>query len=106
MRNVVRAILTTALITPILPSSATADVIFDNLNNGVYQNGAFYFAENQRSGESYQTAQDFPLASDYRLDSITIPLATFDPNPNEVTITLYNSVNGLPGSVVETWDVV
>jgi hypothetical protein len=90
--NPVLAALTLLLATT---TSAQADVIFNNLNNGNYDPFGGYESKNN-DPTSFETAQSFPLAASYTLDSISIPLSIAPGETNEVEIRLWNSQGGLP----------
>jgi len=91
-----------------IAGAAHAAVIYDNLNGGQYQASGAYSARNWDPGcvplgRCIQLAQDFDIASDFTLTSISIPLSVLAIAPNSVRISLYSSVGGLPGAVLESW---
>jgi hypothetical protein len=103
--QITNALVAAILVVALRTGQTRADVIFDNLNNGIFSSGSYYYS-NKYSDINPQTAQDFPLTADYRLDAITIPLATLATLPNVATIQFYGSTQGLPGPILESWTVL
>jgi hypothetical protein len=93
-----------------LSTAARAEVIFDNLNGGVYYSTGLYDATYKDAAcssslDCFLAMQDIPLGSDYTLSSITFPLAVFTGEPNEVVFSVYRGAGGLPSELVESWQV-
>jgi hypothetical protein len=87
--------------------ATNAAVIYDNLNGGQYEPNWLYFATRDLDpcGQlgCAQPAQDFSPGAEFRLTSISIPLGIGQGAPNSVRISLYSSMNGVPGTVLESW---
>jgi hypothetical protein len=85
-----------------LVESARADIIFNNFGPGdSYQ----HFSGQSVGGFFHQDAGDrfAPVGNNYTLDRVTLALSVG--GPYGADILFMTSVNGLPGSVIESWHV-
>ena len=78
---------------------ASADVIYDNFGAGnAYETRRGYaigLAENWEVGLRFDLS-----GGDYLLESIVVPI-DYSAGTNQVTLRLYDSTNGFPGSIIE-----
>jgi hypothetical protein len=87
----------------LLSAPARADIIFNNFGPGdSYQR----LLGQSVGGRFHQDAGDrfAPLGSDYILDRVVLPLSLIG-GTDGVDVLLMTSLNGVPGSVIESWHV-
>jgi hypothetical protein len=87
----------------LLAAPARADIIFNNFGPGdTYRQ----FLGNSVGGRFHQDVGDrfTPTAASYTLDRVVLPL-TLIGGTDGVDVLFMTSVNGLPGSVLESWHV-
>jgi hypothetical protein len=106
-RNLARRVtLAFAALALVVPSTASADLVFSNLGPGNTFNTAaanpvgfdFFSGDQDAQADSF-----LPLINSF-LTSLTIPLSSFvQTNTAPVTVALRSSIGGLPGGVLESW---
>jgi hypothetical protein len=96
----IRAGLLTALV--LAPAVANAAVIFDNFGAGNHYISCCAWIIGDQEGWVQGDGFVVPGTGNYRLDQIELAASLYS-GPNMLDVTLYDTVNGLPGTALETF---